>query len=157
MKRKGYTLIELVAVMAILAILLGSGFTIVSIMKKLMAEVQFNDSVGEISSILSYGKAYCRKKTIGGEITVDTEENRITFGYGEKVIKTVQLSKLVGVAVRGGNSSIINVDDKGYLKRACNIEVKYGKKEKVITIAVGMDKVTVKHEQEIVSEIEESE
>ncbi|MGL5085498.1 MAG: type II secretion system protein [Clostridium sp.] len=157
MKKKGYTLIELIAVMSILAILLGSGFTIVSVMRQLKEDAEFQCVVGEISSILSYGKSYCRKYRTDGEITIDTYANKITFRNTKLIIKSVKLPDKVVVAVRGVNSTIINVNEEGYLKKACNIEVTYGKRQKVITIAVGVDKVTVKSEQEIVSEIEESE
>lgn len=156
MMKRGYTLIELIAVMSILAILLGSGFTIVSIVSALKIEVEFEDDIGEISSILSYGKAYCRKNNTSGEIIIDTAGKKVSFRDTKKIIKTADLSEIVRVTFNGTSSSIININEEGYLKKACNIEVKNGKKRKVITIAVGADKVTVKPGQEIVSDIEES-
>ncbi|MGL5354642.1 MAG: type II secretion system protein, partial [Clostridium sp.] len=109
MKKRGYTLIELVAVMAILSILLGSGFTIVSIMRNLKNEVEFDYSIGEISNILSYGKAYCRKNNTSGEIIIDSVGNTISFKNNRTIVRIAEIKGESTISTSINGSNIITI------------------------------------------------
>lgn len=148
-RKKGYTLIELVAVIAILAILLGSGFTMVGILKKMKSEVELESAVYEVSSILSYAKAYCRKNSYEGVVVIDVVRNSIIFKYkvgntSSVTVKSENLPNNIKIFSYGIN--IIDVSNVGYLKNAGTILINSGRKQKHITIAVGNDLITVKDE-----------
>lgn len=153
-KKRGYTLIELVAVIAILAILLGSGFTIVKMLNNIKNEVELESSVYEVNNILSYAKAYCRKNFCEGEILIDTAENSILFQYkvdGNKkvLVKSEKLPGNIKISAPKINMNIINISNMGYLKNAGTILINSGVNQKSITIAVGNDFINAKDTEKI--------
>lgn len=161
MKKKGYTLIELVVVMAILVILLGSGFTIINILKNIKSEVEVEDEIYEVHSILSYAKAYCRKNLCDGEVVIDTVKNSIVFKYRDKnninnklVGKSEKFPENIKISANFKPINLVNVSNMGYLKNSGTIFINDGEKQYKITIAVGNDIVTFKEDQEIIDEIE---
>jgi len=146
-RTKGYTLIELIAVMAILAILLGGGFTIVKMLNNLKNEVELESAVYDVSSILSYAKAYCRKNSYEGEILIDSAKNSIMFNHKSErnnkvLVQNKKISNNTKVAFSTGIMSI-NIDDKGYLKNAGSILINGENHQVKITIAVGHDLITI--------------
>ena len=146
-RRKGYTLIELVAVMAILAILLGSGVTIVQMLNNIKNEVELESAAYEVSSILSYAKAYCRKNSYEGEILIDSAKNSIMFNHKSErnnkvLVQNKKISNNTKIAFSADIMSI-NIDNKGYLKDAGSILINGGDYQVKITIAVGHDLITI--------------
>lgn len=163
MKKKGYTLIELVVVMAILSILLGSGFAIIKTLKHIKSQVEVEDAIYEVHSILSYAKTYCRKNLCDGEVIIDTVENSIGFKYRDKnninnklVGKSEKFPDNIKISANFKPINLVNVSDMGYLKNSGTIFINDGEKQYKITIAVGNDTVTVKEDKEIIDEIEKS-
>lgn len=153
-RKKGYTLIELVAVMAILIILLGSGFTVVNMLNNIKNEVELESSVYEVNNILSYAKAYCRKNFHEGEIVIDTVKNSIIFQYKAEgnrkiLVKSEKFPGNTKISAPKINMNIINISNMGYLKNAGTILISSGIKQKKITIAVGNDFITTKDEEKI--------
>lgn len=146
-RTKGYTLIELIAVMAILAILLGSGFTIINMINNLKNEVELESAVYEVSSILSYAKAYCRKNSYEGEILIDSAKNSIMFNHKSErnnkvLVQNKKISNNTKIAF-SANIMSINIDNMGYLKDAGAILISDGVYWVKITVAVGNDIITI--------------
>lgn len=159
MKKKGYTLIELIAVMAIMIILIGSGFTIISSLKYIKDDVEIDNVIYEIYDVLSYAKAYCRRNFQEGEVLIDTQKRTIQFRYIDNsssiktnIIREEKFPKYVDVHTNPGFFKI-EVSDLGYLKKAGSIFVSIGKKEKIITIAVGNDITNIIDANEKIDEI----
>lgn len=142
MKKKGYTLVELIAVITILIILLGSGFTIIKMLTHLKDEVEVEDAIYEVNNILSYAKAYARKEKCELIIGIDGAGNKINLYKSTKLInqKSINNSFVVTTNINGG----IKINEDGYIKKAGTISIKANKKLYLITIAVGNDLITVK-------------
>lgn len=145
MKKKGYTLVELVAVIGILSILLGSGFTIVKTIDHMKAEVELEDIVYKVMNILSYSKAYCRKNYYEGYVKIGTTEKKIIFLYiknGKEVIdKTIKIPKDITVKC---DINSIKIGNDGFIKNSCTIEIHHKGNTYHITVAVGLDTITFK-------------
>lgn len=149
MKKKGYTLIEIVAVIAIITILLGSGFTIVKTIEHMKAEVEVEDIIYEIMDILTYAKAYCRKNYCRGEIVIDKSKKEIIFQYVDKNnINKKIIGRKEGVPndVEISNnftSNLIKIDDDGFITGGGTITIVYKGTINQLTVAVGNDLITV--------------
>ena len=144
MKKSGYTLIELVAVMAILSILLGGGFTLINSLNKIKKEIEVEDAVYRVYSILSYGKAYCRKNFSDGSIIIDEGGNSIMFKYRDKIMKVENLPSYISLSRPPKEPKVINVSDKGYLDSAGSLNIDYENRRETITISVGIDDINIK-------------
>lgn len=149
MKKKGYTLIELVAVIAIITILLGSGFTIVKTIEHMKAEVQLEDIIYEVMDILTYAKAYCRKNYCIGEIVMDESEKEIIFQYVDKndinkkiIGKREVVPHDIGIS-NNFASKLIKIDDDGFITGGGTITIRYKGSINQLTVAVGNDLITV--------------
>lgn len=150
MKKKGYTLIELIVVMAILSILLGCGFTMIYTLNKIKKEVELEDAVYRVHSLLSYAKSYCRKNFTEGIIVIDEVNNSIIFQYRisnrDIIERTENFSSDIEVKKNVGENKIL-VSDKGYLNTAGSIDIKSGERKYKITISVGIDDINIKEVQ----------
>lgn len=158
-KKKGYTLIELISVIAIMVILIGSGFTVVSSLKHIKDDVEIDNVVYEIYDVLSYAKAYCRRNFYEGEVLIDTQKRTIKFSYIDNstsiktnIIREEKFPKYVDVHTKPERFNI-GVSSMGYLKKSGSIFVSIGKKEKIITIAVGNDITNIIDVNEKIDEI----
>ena len=149
MKKKGYTLIELIVVMAILSILFGCGFTMINTLNKIKKEVELEDAVYRVHSLLSYAKSSCRKKFIEGIILIDQVDNTISFQYRinnkDIIERTETFSNNIKVRKNVGENKI-SVSDKGYLNTAGSIDIESGERKYKITISVGIDDINIKED-----------
>lgn len=150
MKKKGYALIELIAVMAILSILLGCGFKMINTLNKIKKEVELEDAVYRVHSLLSYARSNCRKNFIEGIVIIDEVNNSISFQYrinnNDIIERTEIFSNNIKVRKNIGESKI-SVSDKGYLNTAGSIDIESGKRKYKITISVGIDDINIKEVQ----------
>lgn len=159
MRKKGYTLIEVITVIAIMIILIGSGFSIVSSLKYIKNDVEAENSIYEIYNILSYSKAYCRRNYCEGKIIIDVTKNSIVFKrksegpiFKEVIVKNEDLPSNITIS-SNFRAGIINVSNVGYLNNAGTIRVYDGKKYREVSISVGNDSVNIKDDKEIIDEV----
>ncbi|MGL4108157.1 type II secretion system protein [Clostridium sp. LP20] len=100
MKKKGYTLVELIAVMSILAILFSIGIGGYGLYKNINNDNQINYALYEIEDTLSYGELYCRNNKKEGIFYLEEKEGTLTVGFkvraGEN-IKEVVLPKVIEI------------------------------------------------------------
>lgn len=145
--------------MAIMIILIGSGFTIITSVKHIKNDVEVENVVYEIYNVLSYAKAYCRRNFCEGKIIIDVEKNSIIFkyreggnSYTEVTVKNEKFPSNIKIS-SNFRAGTINVSNLGYLKNSGTILIKYGKKYKEISIAVGNDITNIKEDKEKIDEI----
>ena len=151
MKRKGYTLIELIVVLSIMSILstlaIGGGMYF----KDKGEVLTFENSIYEVKSLLSFAKSYCRKNKIEGDILIDKNGESITFNVNNKnhgIIKKITLNKDIKV---GSNfkSGINKINKEGFITGAGTITLNYKNIKVVkITISVGNDIIRVNDNDE---------
>lgn len=146
--KKGYTLIELIIVLSIIAVI--SSITTINIVKfkEKMEIIEFNSVANEVKSLLSFGKAYCRKNKVSGQILVGNNRKTITFEVTNKnfpITKTIKLNKDIEVGSNFKVSSSItsdnnNITDEGYIKSAGTITLTHKSNKRInITVSVGND------------------
>lgn len=146
--KKGYTIIELIIVLAIISLI--SSITVINItkVKENLEMLELKHSANEVKSLLSYAKSYCRNNKVTGKITVGLDRKTITFVVSDinyKTSKTITVSKNVEVGSNFKVSSSItssdnNITEQGYIKSAGNIKLTHKSKKTIdITISVGND------------------
>lgn len=159
MKKKGYTLIELIVVIAIMIILMGSGFSVISSLNYIKNDVEAENALYEVYNLLSYAKAYCRLNFYEGEIIIDTNKNTIQFVYRDpininkkNIVKTEKFTRNIEIHTNF-IKPVIEVSNNGYLKKSGTIFITNGKKQRNITIAVGNDTTNIIDVNEKIDEI----
>lgn len=143
--RKGYTLIELIIVIAILAIITSIVSLNVSKFRKTINKIQIESAINEARSILSFGKSYCRKNKVTGMIIININTNNFSFLVNEKgyeikrEIKSIYNLEINSNFPRG----YINIDKDGYIKSSGTIGFNSNSYIGTIKIGVGNDIIGV--------------
>lgn len=92
--RKGYTLIEIIIVMAVLSILLIPTLNLTKSYKITINRIKGKSVINDLSNLVSFSKYYCRHNKVIGKIEVNKSQGEATFkdmsGRG-KVIKCIYL------------------------------------------------------------------
>lgn len=147
--KKGYTLIELIVVLSIIAIF--SSIVVVNIVKvkERLEDIEFKNLEVEVKSLLSFGKAYCRKNKVPGQIIIGSDRKIIKFVVTDRyspITKVINLDNDIEV---GSNLRVSenlkqdanNISDEGFIKSAGTITITNSSKTKRIdiTISVGND------------------
>ena len=119
---KGYTLMELIVVMAIIAIMLSFCTLGGKWYKTYLNRIDTNYTGDSIFIFITNAKQYCREKESRGCICFNTIDNQITFVCNGKLRDSFQLPK--GFNLYGTNltDNMINIDGKGFTSDACTIK-----------------------------------
>ena len=141
--KRGYTLIELVLVLAIITILMLPTLNISKSYREAIRRVKGKSIINEISNLISYSKYYCRHYDSYGLIEVNSNEGKITFkdtSGKRKIIKTILLEE--GFKFTSNNS--FEISKIGNIQKSDTIRVidKEGKVYRV-TIANGIGTVNI--------------
>lgn len=140
--KRGYTLIELIIVLAIVAILMLPTLNISKSYIEAIGKVKGKSIVNDISNLISYSKYYCRYYSGYGVIEINSSKGKITFkdtSGKSKVIKTITLED--GFRFVSNNS--LSINKLGHVQSGTiRIMDKSGKLYKV-TISTGVDTVNV--------------
>lgn len=92
--KKGYTLIELIIVIAIIGILMLPTLKLTKSFNNILNKSAAMGFCNELSNMISYGKFYCMKNNSYGEIEINKSAGVVKFKdkkQGGKVIKTIFL------------------------------------------------------------------
>lgn len=143
MKRDGFTLIETIISVFILAILFSVGISLNKLAINLSSDMENTAYVYEIQNILTYGKAICREKNKYGKITIDPNKKEIRFIEGtDKIEKTLKIPK--NISMDGKYRSIL-ITPNGKISRGTSIVLIDNHMERdTITVGVGVDYIAVK-------------
>lgn len=144
--RRGFTLIEMVVVIAIMSIMLGCSVISVrfykSVKNKVDADYYCNATVGFINN----SKMYCRGNSCIATITFDIVRNEINLEKGLNTVNTLAFSKkitLYKVQGRRINRSI-EIDKYGFSNDACTIILRDNNSiDHEITMRVGTSYVKI--------------
>ncbi|MBW6410928.1 prepilin-type N-terminal cleavage/methylation domain-containing protein [Clostridium weizhouense] len=143
MRKKGFTLIELVISIAIITIIFAVSISLSKMNSRIYNDIRYESLLYEIEDIISYSKAYCKNNNTSGEIQIDNKLNEISFSQNDdKKIKKVTLPKDINLIVK---NEILNIGSNGHIKNGLCISVEDKYHECYdITIRVGVDLVTIK-------------
>ncbi|GAA0075940.1 hypothetical protein UT300005_03180 [Clostridium sp. CTA-5] len=143
MKKKGFTLIEVVISIAIISIIFTVSISLSKMNSRISNDIKYESVLYEIENIISYSKLYCKKNNTPGEIQIDNKLNEIAFYQkSDNKIKKVTLPKDIRLVMK--NESL-NIGSNGHIKNGLciTVEDKYNECYD-ITIRVGVDLVTIK-------------
>lgn len=147
--KKGYTIIELIVVLSIVAIF--SSIVIINVgkVKEKLDDIEFKNLEAEVKSLLSFGKAYCRKNKVPGKIIIGLERKTIEFAVTDSRAPIKKVLNLSNGFEVGSNLMVSenlkqdanNISDEGFIKSAGTITITNKSKTKSIniTISVGND------------------
>lgn len=142
MKKSGYTLIELIVVIAITVVLLSVGFKVKNSIDKFINETRKESSINDIYNVLSYGKYYCKVNRIEGAIKVDKATGEV-FLYEDirngKTIKKITLHK----GLQFVSDLKLKVTATGNLQAGTIYLKDNSKAVSKITISVGIDNINI--------------
>ena len=142
--KKGYTLIEVIITLSIIAIILSITTLGFNYYKEQVNRIEAKSLLLEIKSLLSLSKAYCRKNNINGNIYLDLNEKKINFSSDKVMSEFIDFDKVeVGDEFNiksNFSNSTITINDEGFITKAGTIELYIGnQKYDELRIAVGMD------------------
>lgn len=147
--KKGFTIIELIVVLSIIAIF--SSIVIINVgkVKEKLDDIEFKNLEAEVKSLLSFGKAYCRKNKVPGKIIIGLERKSIEFAVTDSRAPIKKVLNLSNGFEVGSNLMVSenlkedanNISDEGFIKSAGTITIINKSKTKSIniTISVGND------------------
>ena len=138
--KKGYTLIELIIVIAIISVLL---LPTINIANSINSTINRAEAIGnELSNMISYAKFYCVKNASYGEIEINKSVGTVNFKdkkQGGKIIKSIYLNSkckfLTVYILKINNLGHIDSDTIQILDGNGNIHK--------IAIATGVDTVNI--------------
>ncbi|WP_299994837.1 prepilin-type N-terminal cleavage/methylation domain-containing protein [uncultured Clostridium sp.] len=141
--KKGYTLIELIIVLAIISILILPSINISKSYSESIMRIKGKSIANEIGNLISYGKYYCRYYDILGLIEINKEEGKIVFkdiSGRTKIIKTILLED----GFKFVTNDTFSISKLGSIQKSDTIRVidKNGKLYKV-TISTGIGSVNI--------------
>jgi prepilin-type N-terminal cleavage/methylation domain-containing protein len=144
--RKGFTLIEMMLVIAIMSIILGCSVISLrfytSVKNKVDADYYCNATVGFINN----SKTYCRENSCSATITFDILKNEMKLSNGLNTVNKLMFSNkttLYEVQGRRVNRDIV-IDKDGFSNDACTIILKDNSSiEHEITMRVGTSYVKI--------------
>lgn len=142
-KKKAYTLIELVVVLGIMIIIASITSINVSKIKNTINKISLEESINEARSILSFGKNYCRKNRVNGNIVISG--NRLSFIVKERDYEINKSTELKGNLEVNSNftKGESRISKEGYISSAGTIVIKLGNSYGEIKIGVGNDIIGV--------------
>lgn len=140
--KKGYTLVELIIVMAILIILLVPTLNLAKSYKTTINRIKGKSVINDLSNLISFSKHYCRHNKVIGKIEVNKIGGEAIFkdmsGRG-KVIKCIYLPE--GFVFKTVN--LLNVTTEGYIQSDTIRFLDNDKNAYKLTISTGIDTVNI--------------
>lgn len=142
MRKKGFTLIEVIASLSIILIIFSLTFSVKNINSIMSSKIQNESVLYNVENLIIYGKAYCKKNKMTGEIQVDNKENKIIFiNKYREVIKKVYLPKEIKISFSNISMKINSI---GLINRGNTIGFKDNKDNFYkITVATGIDCINI--------------
>ncbi|MBU5454593.1 prepilin-type N-terminal cleavage/methylation domain-containing protein [Caproiciproducens sp. MSJ-32] len=147
MKKRAFTLIEVIIVISILSIISGITYIGINNYFKTKSKLTFESTVSDVRRLLSYGKQYCRKYKVKGYILVDIRGKTVqfsTFDLNHNITKEIEIDKDIIITSKF-NSNNIEISEKGFIKSSGTITIIYNNEyKKEIKVGVGNDIIGIK-------------
>lgn len=149
MNKKGYTLIEIIAVLAILSIIFSTGYCGYKYFRNKKIELSVNQELYEVEETLSYGLSYCASKKIKGEFVIRDYGNYMRVIFKENAGEVIKSTKLDGVLGLKNISyypveRVLEINGDGYITSdTITLESKESGKEYELKTAVGVTTISI--------------
>ena len=140
--KRGYTLIELIIVLTIIAILMLPTLNISKSYIETIRRVKGKSIINEISNLISYSKYYCRHYDSCGLIQVNSSEGKITFKDTSKKSKTIK-SIVLEDGFKFTRNNSLSINKIGHIQSDTIRIIDKGGKVYRVTISTGVDTVNI--------------
>jgi prepilin-type N-terminal cleavage/methylation domain-containing protein len=145
--RKGFTLIEIILIIAIMSIVSGVGALSIRYYKTVNNSLDADYYCNAVVNFINNSKMYCRENYCGAIVNFDKGKNEIKLVNGIKVVNKLMLKDkitLFGFTGRVNNTYIV-INSDGYSNDAFTIILKDNNSiEHEITMRVGTAYVKIK-------------
>jgi len=113
--RRGFTLIEMILVIAIMSIIGGSSAISVRYYKVLKNKIDAQYYCTAVVSFINNSKMYCRENSCSAIIVFDIEKNEMILKNGTAMVSKLAFSNKITLdrVIGGEGSANINIDRKG--------------------------------------------
>lgn len=143
--KKGFSLIELLVVMSIIAVVASLSLLGISKYNNIKNEVDLNMTESSILGMINYGKQYCREKEKPGFVLFDIVENEVGFYNQNRRIDGFKLPSEIKIEGINTNFNRIDIDKYGITSDAGTILLRDGNNKIFsITINVGAGYAEIK-------------
>lgn len=147
-KKKGFTLIELVAVMAIMTIIFSLGVSYIGLFRRVQESSSEKLLVLKIEDLLRYSKEYFLINGSDGKVRFDRELNTITATDNSVNILDIKYDDEFDVYFqRGTYIGELRISSRGIIDSGTIMIYKKGKRICKITIRVGVDYINVQWQE----------
>ena len=150
MKKKGFTLIELIIVMALIIILGTTSINTINFYKKTSANIRTKEALYEIREFFSYSRKYCINNKISGDVVISKSNNGYSMNLIEsnfKINRKLLVENMVfteGKYVIPQKTITIKINRFGILESTSIYIIGENNLRYIITIAVGSNKINIK-------------
>lgn len=149
MKKKGFTLIELVASLSILGIIFSIGSGSYKIYKSTYSDIKVNHALYEIEDTLSYGEIYCKNNKIAGVFYIKQNGNTLIVGLKDRLnnsIKQVKLSDslFLDMNTNPSKGQTLNINSDGKIQSGRIAFKDVNGKRYELTVRVGANLITIR-------------
>lgn len=145
--KKGFTLIEVLVVMAIVLLLSSISYGEISNYKKLSNRIDVDNFNSSILTMFNFARIYCKYKECIGKVVFSPKEDKISFYEGQFLKESLQLPKGFHLKENNmqNNNYSINIVQDGGIKTAGSLlyEDRRGETH-IISIGVGAFYVEIK-------------
>jgi prepilin-type N-terminal cleavage/methylation domain-containing protein len=142
--KKGFSLIETLVVMSIIAILFSCSISLVSLGRKISSEDGYRTCSIEIVDFINSSKHYCMRKGTPGYIVCDTNSNTIKFICNTHLVYRLSLPKGFILGDLNAANGMILINSRGISGSACTIKYEDDNKDlHLITMRVGTSYVEI--------------
>lgn len=142
MKKKGFTMIEVIVSLSIILIIFSCSISKNSFDKNIYEDIEDNGFIYEVHDFITYSRLKCIKEKKRGEIVISPSDNKIYFKIGTS--QDMEFLKLPsGIKIASGRN-IIPLSNNGRLNKADTIVFQNSFNElRKITIRVGVDYISL--------------
>ncbi|MBZ9635928.1 type II secretion system protein [Clostridium sp. FP1] len=144
--RKGFTLIEMVLVIAIMSMIAGCSVISLRFHKSVKNKVDLDYYCNATVGFINNSKMYCRENSCSAKITFDIGKNEMNLENDRNTVKTLAFTKEITLyKVQGRRiNGKIEIDKDGFSNDACTIILKDNNSiEQEITMRVGTSYVKI--------------
>lgn len=121
--KKGFTLIELITTIGLIAILLGISFPSIRAFNGLKSKIEMNLAVSSIVEFINGCKSYSRSNSLSTKIKKEGNNTEISQYLGSDKIRFYSLPKRIKISIFNPNTvdNAIHIDNFGVTNDACTI------------------------------------